>query len=145
MEVSSHADFSYRVLMYLALSGTKLVQVRTISEAYGISENHIMKVAQKLAKFGYVEAVRGRHGGIFLAKSPDKINLGQVFREMEPSLKLLECFNLKTNHCPIVNSCELKNTFKQALDSFLNVLDQKTLDQVLKKPKELQKILEIRP
>jgi DNA-binding IscR family transcriptional regulator len=62
---------------------------------------------------------------------------------MEPSLKLLECFNLKTNHSPIVKSCELKDTFKQALDSFLAVLDQNTLDQVQKEPKELQKILEI--
>jgi Rrf2 family nitric oxide-sensitive transcriptional repressor len=56
--------------MYLVLSGTKLVQVRTISEAYGISENHIMKVAQKLAKFGYVEAVRGRNGGLFFWQGP---------------------------------------------------------------------------
>ena len=145
MEVSAYADFSYRVLMYLALKKDALVQVRIISEAYGISENHTMKVVQKLAKLGYVEAVRGRNGGIFLARPADKINLGQVFREMEPSLKLLECFNLKTNQCPIVKSCELKDTFKQALESFLNVLDQKTLDQVLKKPKELQKILEISP
>ena len=144
MEVSAHADFSYRVLMYLALKKDTLVQVRIISEAYGISENHIMKVVQKLTKFGYVEAVRGRNGGIKLARSPEQINLGQVFREMEPSLKLLACFNPKTNQCPIVKSCDLTLTFKQALDAFLNVLDQKTLAQVLKKPHELRRILDIR-
>ncbi len=89
MEVSLHADYSFRVLIYLALKPDGLTQIRTIAESYAISEHHLIKVVQNLVKFGYVDSCRGRSGGIKLAMEPSRINLGQVFRRTEPSLRLL--------------------------------------------------------
>lgn len=143
MEVSMHADYGFRVLMYLGLSNQRLVRIATISEVYGISENHLIKVVQRLAKLGYIQAIRGRNGGVRLAQAPEKINVGQVFREMEPSLRLLECFDRKTNTCPIVKSCTLNQVFGQALDAYLKVLDQRTLASVLQNKQPLRKILDI--
>ena len=145
MDISMHADYGFRVLMYLALSNHKLVQIATISDAYGISENHVIKVVQRLTKLGYVQAVRGRNGGVRLAQAPEKIILAQVFRQMEPSLRLLECFDPATNTCPIVKSCSLSQVFGQALDAYLKVLDQRTLASVLQKSHPLRKILGISP
>lgn len=144
MDVSMHADYGFRVLMYLALSRHELVQISTICDAYGISENHVTKVIQRLSKFGYVQAVRGRNGGVRLAQAPEKINLGRVYRQMEPTLKLLECFDHTTNSCPIVKACSLSRVFDQALDAFLKVLDQSTLSSVLVNQQPLRKILDIR-
>src|SRR3954470_18216729 len=86
LEISLYSDYSFRVLMYLALQGQKLVQIKTISEAYRVSENHLVKVVQHLVRQGYVASVRGRSGGIRLAKEPEQIGLGDVFRKTEPSL-----------------------------------------------------------
>lgn len=143
MEVSMHADYGFRVMMYLALSDHKLVQISLISDAYGISEHHLVKVIQRLTKLGYVQAIRGRNGGVRLAMAPDKINLGRVFRQMEPSLRLLECFNLATNTCPIVKFCSLSQVFGEALEAYLKVLDRKTLASILVKKQPLRKILNI--
>lgn len=143
MEVSMHADYGFRVMMYLALSTHKLVQIATISGAYGISENHVVKVVQRLTKFGYVQSVRGRNGGVRLAQAPEKINLGKVFRQMEPSLRLLECFDSVTNTCPIVKVCALAAVFGQALDAYLKVLDQHTLASILQNRPQLRKILDV--
>jgi len=103
LEISLYSDYSFRVLMYLALQGQKLVRIKTISEAYGISENHLVKVVQHLVRLGYVVSVRGRSGGIRLAKDPETIGLGEVFRKTEPSLKLLTCFDKEHNTCPVVS------------------------------------------
>lgn len=127
MEISLYSDYSFRVLMYLALQGQKLVQIKTISEAYRVSENHLVKVVQHLVRLGFVASVRGRSGGIRLAKNPEEIGLGDVFRRTEPSLKLLTCFDGEHNTCPILNVCELHGVFEQALRSFLGELDRQTL------------------
>ncbi len=143
MEVSLHSDYGFRVMMYLALSSHALVQVETISAAFGISANHLVKVVQRLVKLGHVQSVRGRNGGIRLAVAPEKINLGQVFRQMEPSLRLLECFDPETNTCPIIKSCALSEVFGRALAAYLKVLDQQTLASVLPKPRPIRKALGI--
>lgn len=133
-----HADYGFRVMIYLALSADELVQIRTISDSYRISENHLIKVVQKLSKLGYIETIRGRRGGIRLALSPDQINLGEVYRNMEPSLNLLECFDPAINTCPIIGICGLNHAFKDALDAFLHTLDQLTLSSILPKKKLLR-------
>jgi Rrf2 family nitric oxide-sensitive transcriptional repressor len=131
LEISLYSDYSFRVLMYLALQEQNLVQIKTISEAYRVSENHLVKVVQHLVRLGYVASVRGRSGGIRLAKVPEEIVLGEVFRRTEPNLKLLTCFDAEHSVCPIVGVCELRGVFEQALKSFLQELDKQTLADVV--------------
>ena len=131
-------------MMFLGMSSHGLVQVATISNAFGISEHHLVKVVQRLVKLGYVQSVRGRNGGIRLSMAPGKINLGQVFRQMEPSLRMLECFDPVTNTCPIIKSCALSDVFGRAVKAYLKVLDQETLASVLSKPQPMRKTLGIR-
>lgn len=127
MNVSLQADYAFRVVMYLSLNGQELVQTASISKAHGISAAHLIKVVQKLTKCGYVQTVRGRNGGLRLLLAPERINLGRLFRQMEPSLNLLECFDREKNSCPIVGSCALRGIFHDARQAFLDVLDQATL------------------
>lgn len=131
--------------MYLALHGEKLVQIKTISDAYRVSENHLVKVVQHLVRLGYVASVRGRSGGIRLAKSPEEIGLGEVFRKTEPSLKLLSCFEAEHSACPIVSICDLNLMFQQALKSFLDELDKQTLASLVGRRMQMISTLNIQP
>ena len=54
--------------------------IAEIAESYGISKNHLMKVAHQLGVAGYVATVRGRSGGLRLAKPAESIGLGEVVR-----------------------------------------------------------------
>ncbi len=143
MEVSLHSDYSFRVLIYLALQTEGLAQIKTIAESYNISEHHLIKVVQNLVKFGYVDSYRGRGGGIKLAMEPSRINLGQVFRRTEPNLKLLSCFDSTIRECRIAGLCDLPGVFDAALQAFLRELDHVTLDDVIGNKRPLRKALSL--
>jgi Rrf2 family nitric oxide-sensitive transcriptional repressor len=102
-----------------------------IGRAYGISYNHLSKVAQQLAALGFIDAMRGRTGGVRLARPPAQINLGAVVRVTESHFNLVECFDPATNTCPIASVCGLAGALQQARDQFLAVLDRYTLADVL--------------
>jgi Rrf2 family nitric oxide-sensitive transcriptional repressor len=139
MEVSLHSDYSFRVLIYLALQPDGLSHIKTIAESFDISEHHLIKVVQNLVKFGYVDSYRGRGGGIKLAMEPARINLGQVFRRTEPNLKLLSCFDSSVMECRIAGFCDLQGVFAAALQAFLRELDGVTLEDVIGNKRPLRK------
>ncbi len=130
MRLTQYTDFSLRVLIYLGLQPDSRCTIREISEAYGISRNHLMKVVQQLAAEGYVESTRGVGGGLRLAHSPGRLGIGDVVRAMEPDMGLVECMRSK-NECAITGACRLHGMLAEARDAFLQVLDRYTLADIL--------------
>lgn len=144
MQLSLHADYALRVLVYLGTQGEQAARTHEISDAYGISKNHLVRVVQTLSREGYVRVQAGRSGGIALARKPSEIRLGRLVRATEPSLRLVECFDKATNTCPIASACALKRVLRDALESFLHTLDQHTLADVLENRSSLVQLLAAR-
>jgi Rrf2 family nitric oxide-sensitive transcriptional repressor len=136
VHLTLHADYALRVLLYLAARPERLVSTQEVSEAYGISKNHLVRVVQALGKHGFIEVRPGRSGGLTLARTPSEISLGQVFRVTEPDFHLVECFDRQTNTCPIAPACGLKGMLFEARDAFLAVLDKYTLADVTKRSRK---------
>ncbi|OMF91545.1 Rrf2 family transcriptional regulator [Paenibacillus sp. FSL R7-0273] len=142
MRLTLYTDYSLRILLYLgAKEREALSTVQGISDAYQISKNHLMKVSHELGKAGYIETVRGRGGGIRLAKTPGRINIGEVVRRMEDDLYLVECFQPSGGNCPISPVCGLKGVLGKALNAYLQVLDQYTLQDLLINKDDLRALL----
>jgi Rrf2 family nitric oxide-sensitive transcriptional repressor len=143
MQLSLHADYSFRTLIFLATHPQRIVRTQEISEAYGISKNHLVRVIQTLAKHDYVTIHPGRSGGVTLGREAQLIRLGEVVRIAEPNMQLVECFDRETNTCRISPACSLKRMFKEALDAFIASLNGYTLADVLGNGKQdrLAKIL----
>ncbi|MEP7118871.1 MAG: Rrf2 family transcriptional regulator [Acidobacteriota bacterium] len=131
MQLSLHADYALRVLIYLGANDGAVVSTRQISDAYGISKHHLSRVVQTLGTHGYVELLTGRGGGVRLKKSPAEIRLGDVVRETEANLNLVECFDPVTNTCPIAHTCGLQSCLREALTAFIDSLNQHTLAELL--------------
>lgn len=122
MRLTRYTDYSLRVLMHLAARPGQLASIGEIARAYGISQNHLMKVVHDLRKAGYVAATRGRSGGIVLGRPAQDINVGQVVRHTEEGFDLVDC-----GSCVIAPACGLTGVLGQALRAFMSVLDGYTL------------------
>ena len=127
MRLTFYSDYSLRILMYCAQADGRLVTIQDIADAYRISKNHLMKVAHELGRMGYLETVRGRGGGLRLARPAGKIGLGEVVRAVEGDFALVECFDPATSQCPIIPACRLKGALSKALKAYFAVLDEYTL------------------
>ncbi len=130
MRLTLFSDYALRVLLYAA-SQERLVTIAEIAEAYRISRNHLVKVTQLLVRLGMIESVRGRNGGLRLARPANEINVGALVRDTEPDFDLVECFDMETNTCAIAPVCDLKRVLNEAQTQFLGVLDGYTLEDLL--------------
>jgi len=117
--------------MYLATHRERLCTSREISECYGISQNHLVKIVHNLSQLGYIKSVKGKGGGIRLLKKPNEINLRVLIIELEPNLSLVECFDAESNTCRIVAECKLKKVLRDALRAFLDTLGECTLADIV--------------
>ena len=143
MRLAQRTDYALRVLMHLAVD-EETATVGAIAGRFGISEHHIMKVAQELARAGWIEAQRGRGGGLRLAASAGEVSVGDVVRRFEPDFRLVECFDPGVNDCVITRGCGLRSTLGQALDLFFERLDEVTLADVTGNRRQLAALLQIR-
>lgn len=143
MNLTYYTNYSLRVMMYLGLHDSSLASISQISEAYGISRNHLIKVVHNLARLGFIITTRGRGGGLRLARDPRQISIGEVVRNCESGFNLVECFNTSENTCPLTPSCELKRIVRAAQTAFLEVLDQYTLADLLGRRKAMMNLLGI--
>jgi len=143
VRLTRYTDYGVRVLIYLAVRPDGFGTVRSIADAYQISRNHLMKVVQELSRCGYVNTVRGRGGGIRLRLKPECICVGQVVRDMETDLEIVECFG-PGNRCVITPECTLKHVLAESLEAFLAVLDRYTLADLVSNAGVLQRLLDVR-
>ena len=141
MRLTLYTDFALRMLMYLSLAGDQPSTIQEVASAYGISRNHLMKVAQKLGQLGFVENIRGRGGGMRLARRPEDIRLGDVVRGTEEDFRQVECFDAERNTCVLTPACCLKSILSSALSAYFDVLDQHTLADLKARPAAMRQIL----
>jgi Rrf2 family nitric oxide-sensitive transcriptional repressor len=131
MRLTAYTDYSLRVLIYLALNPDRRPTIAEIAERYGVSRTHLMKVVHQLGLKGYIETVRGKSGGLRLARPTEDITVGEVVRGMEPDMALVACFTEAAPACVIAPACRLKGKLNQARAAFLQVLDDCTLAEVM--------------
>lgn len=142
MRLTAHTDYSLRTLMYLAVKKEGLATIDDIAEAYGISGNHLMKVVHELGLAGYIQTVRGRQGGMRLARPPGDINIGEVVRRTENDLNVAVCF-VEAGGCAIQPCCVLQQALREALKAFLTVLDDYTLADLVRPRRRIAGLLGI--
>ena len=135
MRLSTFSDYNLRVLMYLGVQPDRLATIAEIASAHEISENHLMKVVHQLGRSGYSEPVRGKGGGMRLARPPQEIVLGDVIRQTEGENAMAECFT-GNSACRIQPACRLKGILGEALSAMFLVLDGHALGDLLEKAQD---------
>ena len=128
MQLTSFTDYGLRALIYMAsLPEGRMTSISEVTDVYGVSRNHMVKIINQLSRAGYVTAVRGKNGGIRLGKPASAIRIGDVVRELEP--------------LSLVNACRLKQALSKAVQSFRTELDNYTLADLVEENQPLYKLL----
>jgi Rrf2 family nitric oxide-sensitive transcriptional repressor len=143
MRLTLHTDYALRALMYVGTKGDALSTIQEIVDHFDISRGHLMKVVHRLGQLGYLETVRGRGGGLALARPAALIDIGAVVRDMEEKLGVLGCLQGGRGYCPIEGCCVLRRALRDATDAFLAVLDGYTLADLLKPRRALARLLDL--
>ena len=136
MQLTSFTDYGLRALIYMAtLPEGKLTSITEVSDIYGVSRNHMVKIINQLSRAGFVATTRGKNGGIRLGMHARQIILGEVVRKMEP-LQLVDC-----GACSITPACRLKKVLNDAVQLFLRELDGYTLADLVEGNTSLYEII----
>lgn len=141
MRLTAFTDYSLRVLIYLAAEPGRRATIAEIAESFGVKENHLTKVVHFLGKAGLLATVRGKGGGLGLARAPAEIVVGQVVRETEGTAVPAECFGEDRGHCRITRVCRLSGVLQEAVEAFYGVLDRYTLEDITHNREQLAKVL----
>lgn len=146
MRLTDYTDYALRVLLYLSVRPAGLSTIQEISDAYGVSKNHLMKIVQHLGELGWVETVRGRNGGLRLAEHSHALTVGEIVRKTENDFAIVGCFGpTDEGHkgCVIQSHCRLQGVFAAARDAFLAELDKHTIGELAHPANELARLLNI--
>jgi Rrf2 family nitric oxide-sensitive transcriptional repressor len=129
MRLTLQTDYALRILMALGQANGRIVSVDELSKSFQVSKNHLMKTAQALIAAGFVASVRGRSGGIRLARPAQEINIGDVVAAIEPDFHMAECFHKAT--CTFLPACKLRGLLAQARTNFLHTLGGQMLSEII--------------
>lgn len=130
MRLTHFTDNALRCLLYLARTPDRTATISEVASRMGMSADQLLKVTQRLVALGYVRTVRGRNGGLKLAKSAEAITIAEVVRETEPSLALATCFEPGNMECPLTGSCDLARALSESLRAFFDILERRTIADV---------------
>jgi len=140
MKLTQYSDLGLRLLMYLAMRHDETVTIQEVSIRFEVSKNHLVKISHQLTKSGLIESIRGRNGGVRLAKAPASIDVEEALRATEDNFDLVECFS-ENNHCVITDVCKLSGVLDNAREAFFGVLRQVTLADLVRNKRTLEKSL----
>jgi Rrf2 family nitric oxide-sensitive transcriptional repressor len=141
MKLTAFTDYSLRVLIFLAADPQRRATISEVSAAFAVSENHLTKVVHFLGKTGWIATVRGKGGGLQLARPAEDICIGAVVRDTEGAAMPAECFGVEHNHCVISHCCRLAGVLAEAVNAFYAVLDRYTLADIARNQRVLSGIL----
>lgn len=141
MKLTAFTDYSLRVLIYLAAQSGGRATIGQVAAAYGISEHHLVKVVHFLGRAGWLTNLRGRGGGLELARPADRINIADVVRDAESETAVAACFGKDEGNCRIASACKLRGVLGEAVSAFYAVLARYTLEDIARDRSGLAAIL----
>jgi Rrf2 family nitric oxide-sensitive transcriptional repressor len=145
MRLTTKTNLAMRVMMACAVNRDQKLRKHEIAQSVNASEAHLAVVINQLGRLGLLNTSRGRSGGVTLAREPEEISVGAVFRLFEGGLPVAECFDRETNTCPLADCCRLNISIARALEAFFSTLDGVTLADLVQDNSGLARMLDIRP
>jgi len=130
MRLSTKGRYGLEAMLDISIHRSEgQINLKSISERLGISENYLEQLFMALRKAGLVKSIRGSQGGYILAREPENITIGSILRTLEGSLAPVSCVNEDaTASCIRSNECVTKIVWAKIRDEINQVVDFITLE-----------------
>jgi Rrf2 family nitric oxide-sensitive transcriptional repressor len=123
MRLNKSTSYAVRILIDCAKAGDRLIKVADIAQRLDITQQNAFKIVHLLSRAGFLASVRGRNGGVRLARPAAKIRIGDVVRAIEFT---------RLDGKEQSSHASLSQIVDDALEAFITVLDQHTLAEMAK-------------
>jgi len=132
MRLNLKTDYALRILLHAAKNKEKLITSTEVAERYNITQANVTQIVNTLKKKGYLNVKRGRYGGGFtLSAPPEEMRIGNIIKDIEPDLDLVQCFSKERNTCPVIDNCKLAGLMYSGLNAFLEKMNEQTLADII--------------
>ncbi|MGD9300234.1 MAG: Rrf2 family transcriptional regulator [Desulfobacterales bacterium] len=132
MRLTRAGEYGVRCILYLSSKGVAVLCTRRqIAAAMDIPDQFLGKIAQQLARAGYIEIVQGARGGLKLAVSPEKLTLLDVVETVIGEIFLNDCI-LRPEACSRSNACTVHRVWDKARRQLRETLREATFAELLK-------------
>jgi Rrf2 family protein len=136
--ISKKTKYALKAVIYLAREYEKgPVLIANLAREEMIPKKFLELILLTMKNNGILMSKKGKSGGYYLAKSPRKVSMGQIFRIMEGTLAPVPCVSESTYEkcaeCDNENTCGIRIIMKDVRDAIANILDNATLADMLEK------------
>jgi Rrf2 family protein len=100
VHISEAASLAIHSLALIASSTVRL-NAKKIAEMLHVSQNHLAKILQLLAKNEYLESNRGPGGGFTFKKDAELISMLEIYQLIEGNVDCQFC-GITENQCPFI-------------------------------------------
>jgi Rrf2 family nitric oxide-sensitive transcriptional repressor len=129
MRLTKTTSHAIRILIDCAQAGGELIKVAEIAGRLEITPLNVFKIVHMLSRAGFIVAVRGRNGGVRLARPAGEIRIGDVVRATEITSVEVESAAADKKRSK-KGGRKLNTIFDEALEAFISVLDRHTLEDM---------------
>lgn len=136
--ISKKTKYALKALIYLAREYDKgPILIADLAREENIPKKFLELILLALKNNGILQSKKGKGGGYFLGKSPEKISMGQVVRILEGPLAPVPCVSetayARCEECDDEETCGIRMVMKDVRDAIAGILDNTTLADVLEK------------
>ena len=136
MRISAKGEYAAKAVLYLSLKYPDVVTIHEVAKRHSIPVKYLEHILLALKKAGVLESRRGMRGGYTLARSPEKISIGEVLRVVDGKFSQSSCIEVDLRHpytCPESDTCGLRQVWQDVQGAVEKILFEATFDEVRKR------------
>lgn len=138
--LSKKTKYAIHALTYLAKKDpSQPTLIVEVSNEANVPRKFLETILLELKKNGVLGSKMGKGGGYFVRKKPSEIQLSTIIRLFNGPIALLPCASKNyyevCDECPDENACGLRFVMEEVRDETLNILENKTIQDIIDKDK----------
>ena len=136
LKLTKKADYGLMAMKHLAEHAHRgSCSAKDVADAYGIPQEALAKILQRLVKAKLLQSQHGTNGGYTLARDPATISAFEVIRAIDGPLFITSCITVR-GECDQSLRCTIREPLRRVNQSIEDVLKRITILEMKEDPED---------